>query len=49
VLRRGATLSHDFGSEVSFGGEGVVRGAAQREIGRDVGPSFREWLEVVEL
>ena len=49
VSRRGSPFSHDFGSEVSFGSESVVRCAAQREVGRDVGAGFREGLQVVEL
>ena len=39
----------ELATEVLFGGEGVVRRAAQREVVCGVLPAFCKWLEVVEL
>ena len=39
----------ELATEVLFGGEGVVRRAAQREVVCGVLPALCKWLDVVEL
>lgn len=43
------SLHNGFASKIVFGSQRIVRRTTQREIGREVPSTFREWSQVVKL